>query len=119
LEVVLNDLRCEDEKRENLLCCRFLFVGDSYEIVLQDENLFQIMAYDRTANTPPKAAFTEPKRIIGGSYTKIEFNCGLYIDPPTGDIYSISNDTVDTMVRQRPARPGTVYAAPDVRHCGE
>src|ERR1041385_5281027 len=68
------------------------------EIVLQDENLFQIMTYDRTANTPPKAALTEPKRIIGGSNTKIEFNCGLYVDPKSGDIYSISNDTVDTMV---------------------
>jgi DNA-binding beta-propeller fold protein YncE len=68
------------------------------EIVLQDENLFQIMTYDRTANTPPKAAFTEPKRVIGGSNTKIEFNCGLYVDPQSGDIYSISNDTVDTMV---------------------
>ena len=68
------------------------------EIVLQDENLFQIMTYDRSASTPPKAAFTEPKRIIGGSNTKIEFNCGLYVDPKSGDIYSISNDTVDTMV---------------------
>src|SRR5262249_46691159 len=68
------------------------------EIVLQDENLFQIMTYDRTANTPPKAALTEPKRIIGGSNTKIEFNCGLYVDPKSGDIYSVSNDTVDTMV---------------------
>ena len=28
------------------------------EIVLQDENLFQIMVYDRTANTPPQAAMT-------------------------------------------------------------
>jgi hypothetical protein len=68
------------------------------EIVLQDENLFQIMTYDRTANTPPKASLTEPKRVIAGPATKIEFNCGLYVDPQSGDIYSISNDTVDTMV---------------------
>ena len=31
------------------------------EIVLQDENLFQIMVYDRMANTPPTARLTEPK----------------------------------------------------------
>ena len=68
------------------------------EIILQDENLFQIMVYDRTANTPPSATMTEPKRVIGGSATKIEFNCGLYVDPQSGDIYSIANDTVDTMV---------------------
>ena len=68
------------------------------EIVLQDENLFQILVYDRMANTPPSASMTEPKRTIGGRKTKIEFNCGLYIDPKTGDVYSINNDTMDTMV---------------------
>ena len=68
------------------------------EIILQDENLFQIMTYDRMANTPPSATMTEPKRVIGGPATKVEFNCGLYVDPETGDIYSIANDTVDTMV---------------------
>ena len=67
------------------------------EMVLQDENLFQIMVYDRQANTPPTATMTEPKRIIGGHETKIEFNCGLYVDPESGDIYSVTNDTVDTL----------------------
>src|SRR5437867_9151708 len=67
------------------------------EIVLQDENLFQIMVYDRMANTPPAARLTEPKRIIGGHEHKVEFNCELYIDPKTGDIYSIKNDTLDTL----------------------
>ena len=68
------------------------------EIVLLDENLFQILAYDRTANTPPQAAMTEPKRVLGGHHTKIEFNCGLYIDPKNGDIYAVNNDTLDTLV---------------------
>ena len=68
------------------------------EIILQDENLFQIMTYDRMASTPPNAAMTEPKRVIGGVKTKVEFNCDLYLDPKTGDIYSINNDTLDTMV---------------------
>lgn len=67
------------------------------EIVLQDENLFQIMSYDRLANTPPRATMTEPKRVIGGLNTKVEFNCGLYIDPRNGDIYSVNNDTLNTM----------------------
>jgi len=67
------------------------------EIVLQDENLFQIMVYDRMANTPPRANLTEPKRVIGGHETKMEFNCGLYIDPKTGDIYSVNTDTLRTV----------------------
>ncbi|MSO21384.1 MAG: hypothetical protein EXQ56_13180 [Acidobacteria bacterium] len=68
------------------------------EIVLLDENLFQILSYDRTANTPPQATMTEPKRVLGGHHTKIEFNCGLYIDQKNGDIYAVNNDTLDTLV---------------------
>ncbi len=68
------------------------------EVVVQDENLFQILVYERLADTPPQAAMTEPKRTIGGVKTKMEFNCGLYVDPRTGDIYSVNNDTVNTMV---------------------
>jgi DNA-binding beta-propeller fold protein YncE len=68
------------------------------EIVLQDENLFQIHVYDRTAATPGAAAISRPKRIIEGPATEIEFNCGLYIDPQAGDIYSVANDTSDTLL---------------------
>jgi 6-phosphogluconolactonase (cycloisomerase 2 family) len=68
------------------------------EVILQDENLFQILVYGRRDNTPPQASMTEPKRTIGGIRTKVEFNCGLYVDPASGDIYSVPNDTVDTLV---------------------
>jgi DNA-binding beta-propeller fold protein YncE len=75
------------------------------EIVLQDENTFQILVYDRRDNTPANAAFTEPKRVIGGVETKVEFNCAIYVDPQTGDIYAVNNDTIDTMtVFSRSAR---------------
>lgn len=68
------------------------------EVVMTDENLFSILSYDRMANTPPKATMTEPKRSIGGLNTKIEFQCGLYIDPTNGDIFAVNNDTVDRLV---------------------
>src|SRR5690349_8166527 len=68
------------------------------EVVMTDENLFQIMVYDRTTNTPASAKMSEPKRVIAGDKTKIEFQCGLYIDPKNGDIYAVNNDTVDTLV---------------------
>ncbi|MSO20296.1 MAG: hypothetical protein EXQ56_07490 [Acidobacteria bacterium] len=71
---------------------------NSNEVFLQDENLFGIKVFDRNTNTPSNAAFSEPKRMIDGPETKLEFNCGLYVDPKTGDIYSVANDTVDTMV---------------------
>ena len=68
------------------------------EVVLTDENLFNILVYDRRDNTPPTARMTEPKRMIGGLRTKVGFTCGLYIDPTSGDIYGVNNDTVESLV---------------------
>jgi DNA-binding beta-propeller fold protein YncE len=68
------------------------------EVIMTDENLFQLLVYDRQANTPPSAILTEPKRRLAGDKTDIEFQCGLYIDPKTGDIYAPNNDTVDRLV---------------------
>ncbi len=67
--------------------------NNSDEVILQDENTFGINTYNRMDNTPATAAFTEPKRRISGPKTTIEFNCGLYVDPKNGDIYSLNNDT--------------------------
>jgi len=67
-------------------------------VVMTDENLFSILVYDRTTNTPPTATMSEPKRMIAGLATQIEFQCGLYIDPGSGDIYAVNNDTVDKLV---------------------
>jgi len=67
------------------------------EVIAGDENLFQILVYDRMSNTPPGAAFTEPKRVIAGPQTGIEFVCGLYVDQPSGDIYAIHADTAAVM----------------------
>src|ERR1041385_6904159 len=60
---------------------------------MADENLFQMLVYDRTTNTPPKAAMSEPKRSIRGPKTFMELQCAIYIDPKNGDIYSLNNDT--------------------------
>ena len=71
---------------------------NSNEVYLQDENLFGFKVFNRMDDTPPNAQFTEPKRVVSGPRTKMEFNCGLYIDPKTGDVYSVNNDTMDTLV---------------------
>ncbi|MSO19536.1 MAG: hypothetical protein EXQ56_03595 [Acidobacteria bacterium] len=85
------------------------------EVVMTDENLFQILVYDRLANTPPNAKMTEPKRILSGEKTKIEFQCGLYIDPKNGDIYAVNNDTVDTLVIFSRQAKGNVPADRELR----
>ena len=78
------------------------------EVILQDANLFGIRVFNRLDNTPASAKFTEPKRVIEGDKTKLEFNCGLYVDPKTGDIYSVEQDTGDRMIVFPHAAKGNV-----------
>ena len=70
---------------------------ESNMLVVTDENLFQILEYDRLDNTPATARMTEPKRVISGNLTKAEMMCGVYIDPKTLETYVINNDTQDWM----------------------
>jgi len=62
-------------------------------LIVTDENLYQILEYDRRDNTPPQAKLTEPKRVISGPNTHAEMLCGAYIDPVTKDVYVVNNDT--------------------------
>jgi 6-phosphogluconolactonase (cycloisomerase 2 family) len=68
------------------------------EVILMDNNNWGLRVFNRLDNTPPNAPFTEPKRIIAGPETDIQFNNGLYIDPRNGDIYSVETDTGDKVV---------------------
>jgi len=72
------------------------------EIIASDENILRLMVYDRLANTPPSAAMTEPKRIIGGTSdhpedSVVQYPCGIYVDPQNGDVYSLTNDIGQTL----------------------
>jgi len=68
------------------------------EVVLADENQFNLLVYDRMENTPPAAKMSEPKRMIGGEKSYLEYSCNVYIDPATGDLYGVNNDTMDWLV---------------------
>ena len=67
------------------------------EVIIAEENNFSLLVYDRMENTPPRAALSEPKRMIQGENTFLEFACGVYVDPVSGDIYGINNDTLNWM----------------------
>jgi DNA-binding beta-propeller fold protein YncE len=75
-----------------------LFVDSTRnEVVIAEENNFSLLVYDRMENTPPRAALSEPKRTIQGENTFLEYACSVYVDPATGDIYGINNDTLNWM----------------------
>ena len=68
------------------------------EVILQDNNLWSARIYDRLDDTPASAQFLEPKRIVSGPDTHLQFNNGLYIDQANGDMYSVESDVGDRMV---------------------
>jgi DNA-binding beta-propeller fold protein YncE len=68
------------------------------EVFMQDHNMWSIRVFNRLDNTPPNVVRTEPKRLIGGPKSSIQFNTCLYIDPKNGDIYSVENDVGDDVV---------------------
>lgn len=65
------------------------------DVVLSDENRFSLLVFDRTADT---IRIAETKKRISGRNTKIEFICGVAIDPVTRDIYTVNSDTLDNMI---------------------
>jgi len=68
------------------------------EVAVTDENMFSIMVYDRLENTASGTAVSKPKRVITGRKTNIQFTCGVFMDPQTGEIYALNNDTQDKLV---------------------
>jgi 6-phosphogluconolactonase (cycloisomerase 2 family) len=71
---------------------------NSNEVILQDNNLWSYRVFNRLDNTSPGAEMTQPKRLVQGDKTAIQFNNGLYVDPANGDIYSVESDVGDKMV---------------------
>lgn len=78
------------------------------EVVMTDENLFQVLVYDRLENTPAGVEASKPKRVISGDKTEIEFQSGVYVDPSNGEIYAANNDTRDKLVIFGPGANGDV-----------
>jgi len=71
---------------------------NSNEVILQDNNLWSYRVFNRMDNTPPGTEMTQPKRLVQGDQTALQFNNGLYVDPNNGDIFSVESDTGDKLV---------------------
>jgi len=73
--------------------------ANSNEVILQDNNLWEYLVFDRLSPTPAGPNdISQPKRVVRGDKTLLQFNNGLYVDP-NGDIFSVESDTGDRMVR--------------------
>jgi len=67
------------------------------EVIIAEENVSNLVIYDRLTNTPPTATMSEPKRVIGGDEAFLEYACSVYVDPVSGDIFGVNNDTMNWM----------------------
>ena len=73
---------------------------NSNEVILQDNNLWQYLVFDRLSPTPAGPNdISQPKRTVRGDKTLIEFNNGLYVDPQAETSSRWSRTSGDKMVR--------------------
>jgi 6-phosphogluconolactonase (cycloisomerase 2 family) len=68
------------------------------EVMLQDANTWSIKVFSRLDNAKPGDPPTEPRRVIAGPKTDVQFNSCVWVDPASGDIYSVENDIGDVIV---------------------
>jgi 6-phosphogluconolactonase (cycloisomerase 2 family) len=68
------------------------------EVYLQDSNRWSIRVYGRLDNAKLGDPPTEPRRIISGNNSDIQFNSCVWVDPGSGNIYSVENDTGNSIV---------------------
>jgi DNA-binding beta-propeller fold protein YncE len=68
------------------------------EVYLQDSNRWSIRVFNRLDNARPGEPPTEPRRVISGPTSDVQFNSCVWVDPGSGDIYTVENDTGDSIV---------------------
>ena len=68
------------------------------EVYLQDSNRWSIRVYGRLDNAKPGDPPNEPRRTISGDNSDIQFNSCVWVDPGSGNIFSVENDTGNSIV---------------------
>src|ERR1041385_6208133 len=74
---------------------------DANIVAVTDENLFSLRTYDRDLLTNDVA---DPRTVITGSKSRVDFVCGVAVDPVNKDLYAINIPASRTL---RPAPVST------------
>jgi len=81
-------------------------------VAVTDENLFSLRTYDRDLVSNDVA---DPRTVITGNRSRVDFVCGVALDPIHKEIYTVNNDTAaDMLVFKYDAR-GNVPASRTLR----
>jgi DNA-binding beta-propeller fold protein YncE len=81
-------------------------------VAVTDENLFSLRTYDRDLLTNDVA---DPRTVITGNKSRVDFVCGVAVDPTNKEIYAINNDTAADMVVFKYGTSGNVPASRTLR----
>jgi DNA-binding beta-propeller fold protein YncE len=85
---------------------------DSNIVAVTDENLFSLRTYDRDLSTNDVA---DPRTVITGNKSRVDFVCGVAVDPVNKELYAINNDTAADMVVFKYNQSGNIPASRTLR----
>ena len=66
---------------------------DNNMVAVSDENLFSLRTYGRTDPDAGTRTVSDPRTVITGPKSEVDFICGVAIDPVHREIYGVNNDT--------------------------
>jgi DNA-binding beta-propeller fold protein YncE len=79
--------------------------------LMSDENLFSLRTYDRNNPDAPANAVSDPRAVITGPKSEVDFVCGVAIDPVHRELYGANNDTDSVLMAFKYGTNGEVPPA--------
>jgi DNA-binding beta-propeller fold protein YncE len=79
--------------------------------LMSDENLFSLRTYDRNNPDAPLNAVSDPRTVITGPKSEVDFVCGVAIDPVHHELYGANNDTDSVLMAFKYGASGEVPPA--------
>src|SRR5437870_4750353 len=79
--------------------------------LISDENLFSLRTYDRNNPDAPLNAISDPRTVINGPKSEVDFVCGVAIDPVHRELYGANNDTDSVLMAFKYGANGEVPPA--------
>ena len=84
---------------------------DANIVAVSDENLFSLRTYERNDPNAGSNTVADPRTVISGPKSQIDFVCGVAIDPVNREIYAANNDTASILMAFKYGDTGEVPPA--------
>jgi DNA-binding beta-propeller fold protein YncE len=85
--------------------------ADANIVAVSDENLFSLRTYERNDPDAASNSVSDPRTVITGPKSSIDFVCGVAIDTVNQEIYAANNDTASILMTFKYGDTGEVPPA--------